>query len=366
LLLLAWFSVTATAVAQEQVLVESGASISYLANSSAPGIGMSWTERDFPDGGWDVGSYGIGYDTQGAAQDLLQTTVLPGTLSVFTRATFTVSDPGSIQNLWIGSDHDDGVVAWINGTEVYRSPEMPQEGPLDWNTPPVAAGEASNAESPVYAPYHDISSAALPWLEFGENVLAVGVWNTSASSSDLVLVPRLVANTDLQLTPGPYLQMGTPTSVRVRWRTDVLENSRVVYGPAPGSLTSSVVDPALLLEHEIQLSDLQPGTRYYYLERRRPRVGARARDRAERSAAGNPLLLRDRQHGRAAGRRGHGALFRDLAAAGHGQADAGLGDRRFRDGRRPPGARRLRGRHGGHAHGSVADAGRQRLPRRDG
>src|SRR5262245_35113308 len=38
---------------------------------------------------------------------------------------------------------------------------------------------------------------------------------------------------------GPYLQTGTPTSVIVKWRTDVATSGRVMYGTQPSSLTST-------------------------------------------------------------------------------------------------------------------------------
>ncbi|MGH9022200.1 MAG: metallophosphoesterase, partial [Acidimicrobiia bacterium] len=66
------------------------------------------------------------------------------------------------------------------------------------------------------------------------------------------------------ITRGPYLQMGTPAGVVVRWRTDVATDSRVSYGLAPGSLTSVVEDPALTTEHVVTLSGLSPDTPYYY------------------------------------------------------------------------------------------------------
>jgi hypothetical protein len=37
------------------------------------------------------------------------------------------------------------------------------------------------------------------------------------------------------LTRGPYLQMGTPTTQVVRWRTDVATDSRVRLGASPGA-----------------------------------------------------------------------------------------------------------------------------------
>ena len=66
------------------------------------------------------------------------------------------------------------------------------------------------------------------------------------------------------VTRGPYLQTGTPTSVVVRWRTDVATNSRVSYGSAPGSLTSAVDDPTPKTEHEVTLSGLTADTKYFY------------------------------------------------------------------------------------------------------
>ena len=63
------------------------------------------------------------------------------------------------------------------------------------------------------------------------------------------------------LTRGPYVQLGTPTSIVVRWRTDLATDSEVQYGPSPGSLTETVVSPTGTTEHEVPLSGLVPGTR---------------------------------------------------------------------------------------------------------
>ena len=63
---------------------------------------------------------------------------------------------------------------------------------------------------------------------------------------------------------GPYLQMPTPTSMVVRWRTDVATNSRVEFGTSQGLLNQSASDASSTTEHEIQLTGLNPNTRYYY------------------------------------------------------------------------------------------------------
>ena len=66
------------------------------------------------------------------------------------------------------------------------------------------------------------------------------------------------------LTRGPYLQLGTPTSVVVRWRTDTASDSRVTYGMAVGDLDTFVDDAALTTEHVVTLSGLSPDTKYFY------------------------------------------------------------------------------------------------------
>jgi len=66
------------------------------------------------------------------------------------------------------------------------------------------------------------------------------------------------------VTRGPYLQVGTPTGITVRWRTDVASTSRVLYGTSQGSLTSSVQDGSSTTEHEIRLTGLTADQRYYY------------------------------------------------------------------------------------------------------
>ena len=87
------------AIAQEQILLEAGATMSYLDNSVDPGlVGLEWTTDSFVDT-WPSGTYGVGYDTEGSASNLINTVVPDFTLSIFTRATFNVTNPGSISTL---------------------------------------------------------------------------------------------------------------------------------------------------------------------------------------------------------------------------------------------------------------------------
>lgn len=66
------------------------------------------------------------------------------------------------------------------------------------------------------------------------------------------------------LTRGPYLQVGTQTSVQIRWRTDVATIGQVSYGLSAGQLTATVSETATTTEHSVQLTGLTPDSKYFY------------------------------------------------------------------------------------------------------
>ena len=247
-------------VAQSTTLIEQSSAMRYLANSTDPGVGTDWTAEIYPNT-WAAGTYGVGYNT-GA---LVETTVPTGTSSVYTRAEFTITDVSTVRTLFLGADFDDGYVAWINGIEVYRSPEMPDPVTLPepaWNT---SAGlhESSNGLPADYGDLINVSTV-IPFLKNGTNVLAVGVWNNAPSSSDLVVVPKLVMNLPGPDARGPYLQLGTESTIVLRWRTTTLQDSRVRVGPAHYDLTTTVDDPTAVLDHEVTVDGLAPDAVYFY------------------------------------------------------------------------------------------------------
>ena len=66
------------------------------------------------------------------------------------------------------------------------------------------------------------------------------------------------------LERGPYLQIGTPESIIVKWRTDVSTDSVVKFGPNPASLTMTAQDATSTTEHEVLVSGLAADTTYFY------------------------------------------------------------------------------------------------------
>ena len=207
----------------EIVLVQHGSSMRFLPNLSDPGVSLQWVGESFDDSAWQTGVYGLGYEAQSGAENLIATTVDVGVRSIYSRAAFEIDDVSAVTDLFLGADYDDGFVAWINGVEVYRSFEMPAFT-TRWDESP-SAHESSNAVEPDYGPLNDISSTGIPALRTGTNVLAIGVWNRQPAqppSDDLVLVPKLSINRAPTMT---YRANYTDPGLGLSWTAEGFDDS---------------------------------------------------------------------------------------------------------------------------------------------
>ena len=95
--------------------------------------------------------------------------------------------------------------------------------------------------------------------------MAVEIHQANLSSSDISFDLELIGGDgSASLRRGPYLQLGTPTSVTVRWRTNVPTDSVVRFGDAPTNLIGSASSGSATTEHVVALNNLTADTRYYY------------------------------------------------------------------------------------------------------
>ena len=240
--------------AAQTVAIPANSVWKYHAAAADPGTG--WKSLVFDDSSWPSGPGTLGY-----GDPFIVTTVPfgPDALNkyrtTYFRRTFEVVEgPAGVISLRLRVSYDDGFVASVNGQEVARR-SMPA-GPISYGT------FATSHEAGTYETISIPASGS--GITAGTNVLAVEVHQASASSTDLAMDLELAYFTTAQVARGPYLQIGTPTGVTVRWRTDLPTDSRVRFGPAPEDLSSSAGDAALVTDHEVMLAGLEPATRYFY------------------------------------------------------------------------------------------------------
>ncbi len=252
--LLAALLLCTTASAQD-FLVPRGATWRYLDDGSDQG--SAWSAPAFDDSLWASGPAQLGYGDGDEA-----TVVSFGAdsnnkfITTYFRHGFMAPNPGQYLTLNLRLQRDDGARVFLNGVEISRS-GLPG-GTVDFDT--EADNTAAEAEEENF--YWIGVDPAL--LAVGANVLAVEVHQTSPTSSDISFDAELIGSTTEVITRGPWLQLGTPTSLRVRWRTDIDSLGRVAYGTSPGQLNSILDDGVSDKDHDIEISGLAPNTRYYY------------------------------------------------------------------------------------------------------
>ncbi|MBK9190733.1 MAG: CotH kinase family protein [Crocinitomicaceae bacterium] len=149
----------------------------YLVPSSS--VSNSWVTNGFNDVSWNSGSGGFGM-----ADGDDNTVLAGGTISVFQRIQFTVTDVAAIEKLVFNIDYDDGFVAFINGVEIARSEMSANPFPAFDET---AAGLHEAAMYQGQYPYQITLDQTFvnAVITNGTNVLCVQTHNQSAGSSDL-------------------------------------------------------------------------------------------------------------------------------------------------------------------------------------
>lgn len=245
---------TRTASGGITVLVATGSAWKYLDNGSNQGT--AWRAPGFNDGAWASGPAQLGYgDGDEATVVSFGPNASAKYITTYFRRAFTVADPAAFAGLTLRVLRDDGAVVYLNGNEVFRT-NMPA-GAVSSST--LASTALGGADETTYV------SASVPVsaLVAGTNVVAVEIHQANGTSSDVTFDLELSGSTGATVTRGPYLQIGTPFSAVVRWRTDVATGTRVRYGLAPDSL-SGVADGVAGTDHAVNVNGLSPNTTYYY------------------------------------------------------------------------------------------------------
>ena len=262
----ACFSLNSQAPAQT-ILIATNDTWQYL----DAGVDMStlWRTANFvPDYRWQFGQADLGYGINPEGQPV-NTTVGYGPdpnqkyITTYFRHFFVVTNLTAISNLTVTLQSLDGGVVYLNYYAVYRS--LMPTGAVAYSTLALPAQPPEHPESPYLSKTLDRNL-----LNEGTNLIAVEIHLSSVTNVNMSFGLKLVAHygealpTNPTLKRGPYLQIGTPTSITIRWRTSLPTDSRVEYGLDPTNLTNSASDDGVITDHIVSLADLLPDTKYFY------------------------------------------------------------------------------------------------------
>jgi Calcineurin-like phosphoesterase/Purple acid Phosphatase, N-terminal domain len=224
--------------------------------------GTGWQATAFNDASWASGNAELGYGDNDE-----ETVVSFGTngagnknISTYFRKSFNVASIPSALSLDLVCD--DGAVVYLNGVEVYRQ-NMPS-GTILFTT--LASAASGDPGVPTETAWTSVALNPASLL-VGNNVIAVEIHQNAAGSSDISFNLRLNNNNISGPTPvvtrGAYLQMLSPSSITVRWQTNIATNSKVDFGTTMAYGTSAN-NATVSTEHEVQLTGLTANTKYFY------------------------------------------------------------------------------------------------------
>lgn len=254
-ILLLFAALSSTNILANQKLISYGTTWKYLDNGSNQGT--AWRGISFNDTAWKTGSSQFGYGENDESTVLSYGADANNRyVTTYFRKKIVITNPNQFTDFSLNLLRDDGVVIYVNNVEVYRS--NMGSGAVTYTTlASLALDDGSITQSGTIP-----SSAFIN----GTNIIAVELHQSSVSSSDLTFDMELIANqaNSTNLTRGPYLQKGSPTSVTVRWRTDANSDTKVKFGTNPAMLTDSAYNGTATIDHIITLYNLSPNTNYYY------------------------------------------------------------------------------------------------------
>jgi hypothetical protein len=165
----------------------------YLPAVTEPPSG--WNSTGYNDSAWSTGNGGFGYG------DLDDETLINPVNSLYLRKNFQIYDTSVIDGILLDIDYDDAFVAYMNGTEIARSPNL-TINPVRFNSPLTIDHEAKMYRGIQPERYIFNDSMIIP----GINIIAVQILNNGITSSDLTGIIYLNAkinSTDIIYRPVP-------------------------------------------------------------------------------------------------------------------------------------------------------------------
>lgn len=196
----------------QTTLLPTGSSWKYLANGSNQGT--TWRGTTFNDTSWPSGNAELGYgDGDEATVVSYGSSSSQKYVTTYFRKVVTIADVTAFTNYTLKVKRDDGVVIYINGTEVYRN-NMPT-GTISYST---LASSACSDDGSTYL------STTLAQNKFvsGANTIAVEIHQNARNSSDISFNLSLEGNTGAVAAAIKHIRWGSSKNplegLAVTWR----------------------------------------------------------------------------------------------------------------------------------------------------
>ena len=222
-------------------------------NSLEPAPGPNplrpWTLDGLNDSGWQSGTTGVGYEADTGYQGFLGLNVVGMqnvNATVYIRIPFQVTDPSVITALTLRMRYDDGFIAYLNGQAVAWN-NSPDPSIATWtNGAPNNRldGDAVNPVNFNLTPFIDA-------LQVGTNLLAIQGLNNGVGSSDLLILPEILATVTgsgvatLRYFPAPT--PGGPNNAGIAELGPIIEDEQhrpVIPTDADGVRVTARIRPA--------------------------------------------------------------------------------------------------------------------------
>lgn len=225
-------------------------------------LGTLWTQPDIDIEllGFTEGQAAVGFDQSNASSsynDFIRTEVPDGTTGVYVRTEFEL-DNAAIPDLSLNLLYDDGIVVYLNGTQVFTDQD---ETPI-WNS----LSDKERRDRIVLEGFELDLSEHRDLLRTGNNVLAFHLMNRTATSADLVVSPLLT--TSQSSDEFGYLDEPTPLAANggvialgpairdVTLQSDAVEPDQPLIVTADIRPTLGNVDPAsVTLNYRVMFGD---------------------------------------------------------------------------------------------------------------
>jgi hypothetical protein len=174
----------------------------------------AWIQFNYNDSTWSSGPAQLGYGDGPDGADVatvVEDNPTPGFnladqdryITTYFRRAFTVTNATAYTNLFLQLLRDDAGVAYLNGNELYRSPNMPG-GAINYLTTTLPPNGENTIDTATYA----ISNVFLE----GTNVIAVEIHQAGATSSDLSFDLFLSGTRSGETNAKPIVAISSPAS----------------------------------------------------------------------------------------------------------------------------------------------------------